>query len=140
MNDIIIEIKNIKETKKDLMKFGVSVGVVLLVISALLFWNEKNSYLYFGIIGILLTILGIFYPALLRPINKVWMSFAIVLGWVMTRVILIILFYIVLTPIGIIAKIFRKNFLELKIDKSINSYWEVREKRNFEPSDFDNQF
>ncbi|HED37774.1 MAG TPA: hypothetical protein ENI76_05960 [Ignavibacteria bacterium] len=140
MNDIIIEIKNIKETKKDLMKFGVSVGIVLLVISALLFWNEKNSYLYFGIIGILLTILGIFYPASLRPINKVWMSFAIVLGWVMTRVILIILFYIVLTPIGIIAKIFRKNFLELKIDKSINSYWEVREKRNFEPSDFDNQF
>jgi len=139
MNDIIIEIKNIKETKKDLMKFGVSVGIVLLVISALLFWNEKNSYLYFGI-GILLTILGIFYPASLRPINKVWMSFAIVLGWVMTRVILIILFYIVLTPIGIIAKIFRKNFLELKIDKSINSYWEVREKRNFEPSDFDNQF
>ncbi len=140
MNDIIIEIKNIKETKKDLMKFGVSVGIVLLVISALLFWNEKNSYLYFSIIGILLTILGIFYPASLRPINKVWMSFAIVLGWVMTRVILIILFYIVLTPIGIIAKIFRKNFLELKIDKSINSYWEVREKRNFEPSDFDNQF
>jgi len=140
MNDIIIEIKNIKETKKDLMKFGVSVGIVLLVISALLFWNEKDSYLYFGTAGILLTILGIFYPASLRPINKVWMSFAIVLGWVMTRVILIILFYIVLTPIGIIAKIFRKNFLELKIDKSINSYWEVREKRNFEPSDFDNQF
>lgn len=140
MKDILIEIRNIKETKKDLRKFGLSVGIVLLIISALLFWNGKNLYLYFGAAGILLTILGIFYPASLKSINKAWMSLAIVSGWVMTRVILMILFYIVLTPIGIIAKIFRKDFLELKVDKSVNSYWEVREKRNFEPSDFENQF
>ncbi len=140
MEDILFEIRNIKQTKKDLRKFGLSVGIVILIISALLFWNEKNSYPYFGAAGFLLTVLGIFYPASLKSVNKAWMSLAIVLGWVMTRVILIILFYIVLTPIGIIAKIFRKNFLELKTDKSINSYWEVREKRNFEPSDFENQF
>ncbi|MCH7764085.1 MAG: hypothetical protein IIB95_10140 [Candidatus Marinimicrobia bacterium] len=140
MKDILIEIKNIKESKKDLRKFGISVGIVLLIISTLLFWNDKSSYLYFSVAGILLNILGLFYPVSLKPINKVWMSLAIVLGWVMTRVILIILFYIVLTPIGIIAKLVGKKFLKLKIDKSSNSYWEVREKKDFNPSDFENQF
>lgn len=140
MKDILIEIKNIKESKKDLRKFGISVGIVLLILSGLLFWNDKSSYMYFGIASILLNIFGIFYPVSLKPINKVWMSLAIVLGWVMTRVILIILFYIVLTPIGIIAKLVGKKFLKLKIDKSSNSYWEVREKKDFNPSDFENQF
>lgn len=140
MKDILFEIKNIKETKKDLRKFGISVGIILIVISAILFWNEKNSYLYFGITGAVLGILSITFPKILKPINKIWMSLAIVMGWLMTRAILIILFYIVLTPIAFIAKIFRKNFLNLKIDKSVNSYWEVRENKNFNKSDFENQF
>jgi len=140
MKDILFEIKNIKETKKDLRKFGISVGIILIVISAILFWNEKNSYLYFGITGAVLGILSITFPKILKPINKIWMSLAIVMGWLMTRAILIILFYIVLTPIAFIAKIFKKNFLNLKIDKSVNSYWEVRENKNFNKSDFENQF
>jgi len=140
MKDILFEIKKIKETKKDLRKFGLSVGIVFLLVSVLLFWFEKNTYLYFTTAGTILTILGIVYPLILRPLNKIWMSLAIILGWFMTRVILIILFYIVLSPTGIIAKIFRKNFLKLKINKSNNSYWEVREKRKIKKSDFENQF
>ncbi len=140
MKDILFEIKKIKETKKDLRKFGLSVGIVFLLISALLFWFEKNTYLYFTIAGTTLTILGIVYPLILKPLNKIWMSLSIILGWIMTRVILIILYYIVLTPTGIIAKIFRNNFLKLKNDKSNDSYWEVRKDRKIKKSDFENQF
>ncbi|MEJ2613985.1 MAG: hypothetical protein P8Z35_03420 [Ignavibacteriaceae bacterium] len=80
---IIDEIKNIKETKKDLKKFGITVGTVLILIAAVLFWNQKDGYIYFGIIGILLVLAGLIKPVILRPLNKAWMTLAILMGWVM---------------------------------------------------------
>lgn len=137
---IIEEIKNIKETKKDLRKFGVTVGIVLLIITGFLFWKQKESYFYFLIIGATLLFAGLIFPVILKPLNKIWMTLAILMGWVMTRVILIILFYLVLTPLAFAARIVGKNFLDLQIDKSKNSYWEGREKIKYEPSDYEKQF
>ena len=137
---IIDEIKNIKETKKDLRKFGLTVGIVLLVIAGILFYKQKDSYFYFGIIGLLLIITGLISPVILKPLNKIWMTLAILMGWVMTRVILILLFFLALTPIAIIARIFRKKFLDLKIDKLKVSYWDIREKKEIKPMDYERQF
>ena len=139
-NMLIEEIKNIKETKKDLRKFGITVGTVLLLIAGLLFWKHKDSFLYFGIIGIVLILAGLITPIILKPLNKAWMTLAILMGWVMTRVILTILFYIVLTPTAFIARLFKKNFLDLRIDKSRDTYWVIREKRNLNPEDYEKQF
>ena len=137
---IIEEIKNIKETAGDLKKFGITVGSVLCLFAILLFWKQKDSSIYFSIIGGLLILTGLIKPAILKPLNKAWMTLAILMGWVMTRVILIILFYIVLTPTAFFAKIFKKQFLDLEIDKSKNSYWEIREKKDFSPEDYEKQF
>ena len=137
---IIDEIKNIKETKKDLRKFGSSLGIVLIVITAFLFYKHKDSYLYFGIIGLFLVTAGLIIPVILKPLNKIWMSLAILMGWVMTRVILILLFFLALTPLAFIAGIFRKKFLELKIDQAKESYWEIREKKEIKPIDYERQF
>jgi hypothetical protein len=137
---ILEEIKSIKETKEDLRKFGYTVGGALLIISAFLFWFEKASYIYFAVPGILLILGGFIVPQLLRPLNKAWMTLAILLGWVMTRVILTILFYLVITPIGFIAKLARKDFLNLKIDKHQESYWVMRERKSLKPIDYDRQF
>jgi hypothetical protein len=137
---LIEEIKNIKETKKDLKNFGITVGTILILIAGLLFWKQKESFLYFGILGALLISAGLIKPVFLKPLNKAWMTLAILMGWVMTRVILTILFYLVLTPTAFIAKLFRKNFLELKIDKSRSTYWIKREKRNFTHDDYEKQF
>lgn len=134
------ELKNIKESKKDLRKFGVTVGLVLIIIAFLLYWKQNEIYLYFGWIGLSLTFAGLAVPNLLKPINKIWMTFAILMGWVMTRVILIILFFVILTPIGILSKIFRKDFLKLKKDELKESYWEVREKTKLSPEDYEKQF
>ena len=137
---ILEEIKNIKESKKDLRKFGLTVGIVLLAIAGFLFWKGKESYLVLGILGGFLVIAGLLFPIILKPLNKVWMTLAVLMGWVMTRVIFTILFFIVLTPLKFVAKIFGKNFLDLKIDKARNSYWEVREKKEIKPIDYEKQF
>ena len=79
-------------------------------------------------------------PAFLKPIHKIWMGFALILGSIMTRVILSVLFYLVITPISLISRLSGKDFLDLKIDKSIVSYWIQREKIIFEKANYEKQF
>ena len=123
---MIEEIENIKSEKIDLRKFGIMVGTVLLIIAGLLFWKEKESFQLFLAIGIVLFVAGIALPFILKPIYWVWMVFATILGWFMTRVILSLLFYVIITPIGLIARLFGKQFLGLKMDRSKQSYWNMK--------------
>jgi 4-hydroxybenzoate polyprenyltransferase len=134
------EFKLIKETKKDLRKFGLTVGGVLVIIAAFLFWFEKPSAIYFAIIGAFLILTGLIYQSFLKPFNKVWMGLAIVLGFIMSRVILTIFFYLILTPISLLAKLFRKKFMDLKYDKSAKTYWEKRSIIHKKPIDYERQF
>lgn len=134
------EIKNIAEDKSALKKFGVTVGGVLILISVILYLLEKDLSFYIGSIGVLLFLIGLIYPVILKPLNKIWMTGAIILGWVISRLILILLYYIVVTPLGIVLKIIGKDFLKLNFDKTSKSYWELRIKRSSEKSDYEKQF
>jgi len=134
------EFQHIKESQKDLSKFGLTVGGVLLAIGLLLFYFEKPSAIYFAIIGGLLMLFGALFPQLLKPLNKIWMGLAIILGFIMSRVILTILFYLVLTPIAVLAKLVGKKFIVLKYDKSANTYWEKRTNIHKKQIDYERQF
>ncbi len=124
---ILEEIKNIKSDKKELKKFGVTIGGALLLISLVLFLQEKPSALYFMGGGVAFLIIAQILPILFLPLQKVWMAFSVVMGFIMTRVILAILFYIIITPISFISKIFGKDFLSLKIEKERKTYWNLRD-------------
>ncbi len=137
---ILDEIKNIKESNKDLRKFGLTVGIVLFSLAGFLFWKGKTSYPVFGVLGFFLILTGLLFPIALKPLNKIWMTLAILMGWLMTRIILTILFFIVLTPLAFVASIFGKKFLDLKIDKNRKSYWEKRDKKELSPLDYEKQF
>ncbi len=137
---LLDEIKDIKESNKDLKKFGLTVGIALIILAVLLYFAGKKSAVYFGAAGILLIIPALTAPVLLKPLNKAWMTFSIILGWVMTRVILIIFFYLVITPTGLLTRLFKKDFLDMKIDKTSKTYWKKREKVKSNPVDFERQF
>ena len=134
------EIKNIKSEKSDLRKFGITIGVILLIIAGFLFWKEKESFQILLTFGVTLCILGIVIPFILKPIYWVWMIFATILGWIMTRVILSLLFYIIVTPIGLIPRVFGKQFLELRWDKSKKSYWNFKTNENPQNGNYEKQF
>ena len=137
---IFNEIKNINGTKKQLRAFGLLVGGVFLVLSGLFLWRGKEYYLYlFGISSFLL-IFGLISPIILKPVYKVWMSFAHIAGFIMTRVILSILFYLVITPIGIIVRLTNKDFFNLEINEEQTSYWTYRENKSFSKESYKNQF
>jgi len=137
---MIEEIKNIKCEKSDLRKFGITIGVILLIIAGFLFWKEKESFQIFLAIGIILFLTAIALPSVLKPVYWIWMIFATILGWIMTRVILSLLFYIIVTPIGLIPRFFGKQFLELRWDKSKESYWNYKNSHRISHKDLEKQF
>jgi len=136
---ILEEIKNIKSDKKELKKFGGQVGGMLILIGALLFVFAKLLAPIFIGIGGLLAIVAFLFPVLLLPLQKSWMALAVVLGFIMTRVILSILFYLVITPINLISRLFGKDFLNLKIEKDKKSYWNIRDEE-YKQSSTEKQF
>jgi len=140
INQLISEIKNIKSEKSDLWKFGITVGIILIIISGLLFWKERESFQMFLTIGVVLCVLGFAIPVILKPIYWIWMIFAAILGWIMTRVILGLLFYAVLTPIGIVSRLVGKRFLDLWSDKLKDSYWNYRNTKKPSRVDYERQF
>ena len=134
------EIKNIKSEKSDLRNFGITVGIILLIISGFLFWKEKESFQLFLAIGITLFFTAIAIPVVLKPVYWIWMIFAIILGWFMTRLILSLLFYIIFTSIGLTSRLFGKQFLELRWDKSKESYWNFRTNGHLKKENYEKQF
>jgi len=137
---LLEEIKNIKSEKKDLRNFGLTIGIVLGLLAGLLWWKGRDTYSIFAVIAVVFILFGLLLPAVLKPLQKVWMTLAVIMGWIMTRVILGVLFYLVFTAIGGIGRLLGKKFLDLKIDPAIKSYWIIREQKTFNKSDYEKQF
>lgn len=120
------DIKNINSSKKDLKEFGLTLGIVLMLIGGLLYWRGREFYFYFSGLGSLFALLGILAPTFLKPFQKVWIAVALTIGWFMTHLILGVIFYVVVTPISLIARMSGKKFLDLKIDKNARSHWDYK--------------
>ena len=133
------EIKNIRTKNKDIRSFGITIGIILLIVASLLFYYDKASYQTIAIIAGAFISLGIIIPILLKPAYLVWMTFAVILGWVMTRVILSIVFYLIMTPIGLITRLLGEDFLALKRLNS-DSYWNNRDSNSEMNQDYEKQF
>jgi hypothetical protein len=119
-------ISRIKITKEEIRKFGIVIGIILLIIGVILLWKRNIYYPILMIIGIFLFVGGLSIPIILKPIYIIWMIFATIMGWLMTRFILSLLFYGLITPISLIAGLMGKNFIYLRWDKINNSYWNYR--------------
>ena len=120
---LLKEIREIPSTQKALREFGWVMGGFFALLSAFLFWKKAEIPVYvIGLSAFFLT-LGAFLPQALKPLQKIWMALALCLGWVMARVILTVIFYLVFTPIGFFLKLSGKDLLQLNWAKKQNSYW-----------------
>ena len=138
---VIEEIKNIKSGRGELRKFGLTMGIVFVLLGGVSWWRGMGYYFYFIFPSFAFIISGLVIPSLLKPIQKIWMSLAILMSWLMTRVILSVLFYLGITPIGLLAKLLGKDFLGLKFNKNIaDSYWIPKERQKFEKNNYERQF
>ena len=134
------ELKQIDISNSTVKKTGLTVGLVLILLSLILWWFGKTTSIYFAIVGGLFIILALIAVPVLRPFHRPWMMLALLMGFVMSRVILTILFYLILTPVGIIAKIFGKKFMPLGFGKNSSTYWEKRDIVEKQKIDYERQF
>lgn len=136
------EIKNVKAqcNPKELRMFSLTLGIFLGLIAAFLFWKEKGAVEGFAFIAGAFLLLGLVLPIALQPIYLGWMSFAVVMGFFMTRIILSLMFCLVFAPAGIMIQILRKDPLHQKIEVQRDSYWVKREHKRFDPVTVENQY
>lgn len=130
VSDIAGELNKLPHDRRTLMKFGVTMSVVLGLIGVLIFFkgqHPERAYWVWNACALFL-LLGFAAPAVLRPVHKLWMGLAFVLGWFMSRLILSLVYYLVLTPIGLAMRVRGKDFLNKKIDKEASTYWIKRPK------------
>ena len=107
--------------------FGILFFIVFLGIGL---WPLKNNndpnYIFLGLSSIFL-ILGIINSKLLNPLNKAWVKFGEILGMIIAPIVMGLVYFIILTPISLLVRLFGKDLLKLKKNKS-STYWIKREK------------
>ena len=116
--------------------FGIIFFIVFLTIALWPLLASDNIRLWSLGISVIFFFLGIFNSKLLTPINKLWIKFGLLLGQIVSPVVMAIIFFGIVTPTGLILRIFGKDILKLNKNNS-NSYWENKDNSN---NNMSNQF
>ena len=116
--------------------FGIVFFVVFLLIAIYPLINNNEIRIWSIIISLIFLILGVINSKILSPLNKIWFKFGLLLGKIVSPLVMAIIFFLVVTPIGILMRIFKKDLLNLKYNNN-KSYWI---KKNIQNSKMKNQF
>ena len=129
----------LKLDKITLRSFGLTMGVVFLALGSLCLFGQKHAIAINNLaVSGMFFAAGLISPILLKPIYIIWMRFAFVLGWVNLKIVLILLFYLVFTPLGLLLRLFRFDLLERK--SSGTTYWKKKEKNDLNISNYERRF
>jgi hypothetical protein len=102
--------------------FGIVFFIVFLLISIYPLINNENVRIWSLVISLIFLVLGILNSNILSPLNKLWFKFGIFLGKIISPIIMGIIFFLVVTPIGLIMRLIGKDVLNLKYSDN-KSYW-----------------
>jgi len=118
-----LENKNIKINSN--RNFGIVFFVVFLIIAVWPLLNSDPIRIWSLLIAIIFLFLGIINSKILTPLNKIWFKFGIFLGNFISPIVMAIIFFFVVTPIGILMKVFKKDLINLKKNND-KSYWIIK--------------
>tara|TARA_B100001059_G_scaffold231566_1_gene267610 strand:- start:4011 stop:4391 length:381 start_codon:yes stop_codon:yes gene_type:complete len=108
--------------------FGILFFFVFLTIG---FWPKisgEEIRLWSIIISLTFLILGLINSKILVPLNKYWIKLGELLGKIIAPIVMLVIYFVIVTPIALLLKIFKKDILKLKLDKKLNSYWIQKDK------------
>lgn len=116
---------DIQPTRKQIRQFALLVGTVLILLATWQWYKDawETARIVLWSIGGLLYVLGLVIPVVLTPFYKGWMALAHVLAYVNTRIIVSLIFFLVMMPIGFIMRLIKGDILGEKLDKNAPSYW-----------------
>lgn len=120
-------------------RFGLTVGGAFLALAALLWWREHPVPAgAAGLLGSALALAGLVAPGRLGPVYRAWMSLALALSKVTTPVFMAVIYFGVVTPIGVVVRLLRGN--PLVRPRSRPSFWVTREADQRRRDDMERQF
>ena len=102
--------------------FGIVFFIVFLLIATYPLLKGNDVRVWSLLISFGFLILGLMNSKILSPLNKLWFKFGLILGKIISPLIMCIIFFVVVTPIGIIMRVLKKDFLNLKYNQK-KTYW-----------------
>ena len=112
--------KNIKTSSNK--SFGIVFFIVFIIISLYPLLNQEDIRIWSLVIAFIFLILALLNSKILTPINKIWTRFGLFLGNFISPIVMGIIFFFVVTPIGLLMRLFGKDVLNLKNNK-FSTYW-----------------
>jgi hypothetical protein len=120
--------------------FGQVFAGFFVLMSGLSWWRGHTAWHWALPVAAVFLILAYTYPKALSPLNWAWMKLGLLIYKVMNPLVLGLLFFVTIMPIGLIMRAFGKDFLRLRLDRNAPSYWIHREPPGPEPQSMKNQF
>ena len=103
--------------------FGIVFFIVFVLIAIYPIINQGELRIWSLIISLFFLVLGLSNSKILTPLNKLWFKFGLFLGKIISPIVMGIIFFVVVTPIGLVMRMLGKDVLNLKLNKKMTSYW-----------------
>ena len=120
--------------------FGIVFAVVFAVIGLLPFAFGGGIRLWALLIGGAFLLVALALPSILEPLNRLWLRFGLLLHRIVSPIVLGIMFFLVITPMGLLMRALGKDFLRLRFEKDLPSYWIERKPPGTPPESLKDQF
>ncbi len=120
--------------------FGFVFAGFFALLSGIAWWNATSYLIYWLAASASFLIVALVAPGLLGPLNRLWFRFGLLLNAILSPVIMGLLFFLTITPIGWLMRLFGADSLNLKFDSAAESYWIRRDPPGPPPASLKNQF
>ena len=127
--------KNIKNNLPSEKNFGLTFACVFIIIGLWPLFASEPIRLWSFIVSITLVIISFIFPKVLRPFNKWWFKFGMLLRSIVSRIVIPLVFYLVITPMGLFMRLLGKDFLGKKFKPDSSSYWMDKNKERISMKD-----
>ena len=124
-------------TRSSERNFGITFSLIFFIISIYLYLTHNSFSFLFIILSLFILFMAIFYSKILYWPNYLWFKFGLFLGYIISPILLTLIFLIVVIPTGLLVKIFNSDIINKRIIKNKKSYWKKRED---DPNPLKNQF
>ena len=134
------DIRAIKSGTRELRQFGITIAAALCIVGGWLWWKESQWYSYLFPAAAAVLVMALLVPRLLRPFQRCWMVLGLCMGLVVSSALMIVLFYLVVTPLGLLMRLRGRDPLKRSFDRDAESYWIPRERGTADKKNYERQF
>ena len=120
--------------------FGLVLAGFFAVIGALKLWHGHAVWIVWCAAALVFLVLAVVRPKILAPLNRLWLKLGLLLYRIVNPIVMALMFYLTILPIGLLTRLFREDPLRLKRDPKARSYWIERRPPGPEPDTMRNQF